>query len=351
MLHLLKPEFSNRIWDTFHQYISKVNLMKNVFLVTMIFLSFMTVNARKIKIENSISAISIATKNLNLPSKQNLGLASSIFDAGSKSDSAITNIALNKSAEASSVETDGTQAYKAFDGNSTTRWASAENTNTAWIWVDLGSVMPISKLVLKWEYSYAKAYQIEVSTDAVNWKSIYTTANGDGDSDIISNLTEVCQFVRMNAAERGTIYGYSLLEFEVYDTHLVNVALNKTYKASSVETDGTQQNKAFDGDTLSRWGSKESSDLEWIYVDLGAVFSLTKVSLKWELAYAKSYQIQLSNDAINWTTIYSTTTCKGGADEISGLQVAGRYVRMYATERGTEWGYSIYEFAVYGDSL
>ena len=324
--------------------------MKNAFLIMLISLSFTTVKARKSKIENRISAVSIAANNTDLPSKQNIDLALSIFDAGSKVDSVITNIALNKSAKASSVETDGTQAYKAFDGNGKTRWASAENTNTAWIYVDLGSVLPISKLVLKWELSYAKAYHIEVSSDAVNWRSIYTTANGDGDSDIISNLKEVCQFVRMNATERGTIYGYSLLEFEVYDTHLVNVALNKTYKASSVETDGTQQNKAFDGDTLTRWGSKESSDLAWIYVDLGAVSSLTKVSLKWELAYAKSYQIQLSNDAINWTTIYFTTTGNGGVDEISGLEVAGRYVRMNATERGTEWGYSLYEFAVYGST-
>ena len=325
--------------------------MKSVFLLTLILLCFTTINARENKWDNRIPAILASTINADLPSSQNNSLASSLFDTGIKLDSAIANIALNKIAKASSVETDGTQAYKAFDGNSKTRWASAENTNTAWVYVDLGSVVSISQVILKWEQSYAKTYQIEVSTDAATWTSIYTTSTGNGDSDVISNLKAVGQFVRMSGTDRGTIYGYSLLEFEVYDIHLVNVALNKTYRASSVETDGTQPNKAFDGDTISRWGSKESSEFEWIYVDLGAVFSLTKVSLKWELAYAKSYQVQVSNDALNWTTIYSTTKGKGGVDEISELAVAGRYVKMNATERGTEWGYSLYEFAVYGSKL
>ena len=261
-----------------------------------------------------------------------------------------TNMALNKTAVASSIETDGTQAYKAFDGKVETRWASIENSNTAWVCVDLGSVIPISKVILKWELSYAKRYKIEVSNDAVEWRSIYTTANSNGDTDIISNLKISGRFVRMNATERGTRFGYSLLEFEVYDLNLMNVALRKVYKASSVETDGTQQNKAFDGDIVSRWGSKESSDLEWIYVDLGTVCSIENISLQWELAYAKSYQIQLSNDAVNWTTIYATTTGNGGLDEISGLTAKGRYVRMNATERGTEWGYSLFEFAVYGST-
>jgi F5/8 type C domain len=59
-----------------------------------------------------------------------------------------------------------------------------------------------------------------------------------------------------------------------------------------------------------------------------------------------SYQIQVSNDNTNWTTIYSTTSGVGGVETfpVSG---SGRYVRMYGTARGTAYGYSLYEFGIY----
>lgn len=90
------------------------------------------------------------------------------------------------------------------------------------------------------------------------------------------------------------------------------------------------------------------SDPQSIYVDLGAQYNISEVVLDWETAYASAYQIQVSNDAVNWTTVYSTTTGTGGVDTIGGLSAVGRYVRMYGTQRGTAWGYSLWEFSVYG---
>jgi hypothetical protein len=74
---------------------------------------------------------------------------------------------------------------------------------------------------------------------------------------------------------------------------------------------------------------------------------IDRVKLFWERAYAKSYKIQVSDDAMNWTDIYSTTEGDGGIDDLAGLSGNGRYVRMYGTQRGTEWGYHLYEMEVY----
>jgi hypothetical protein len=71
------------------------------------------------------------------------------------------------------------------------------------------------------------------------------------------------------------------------------------------------------------------------------------VVLRWEAAYGKAYQIQTSNDAATWTTIYSTTTGKGGVETLNASG-SGRYVRMYGTARGTFYGYSLWELLVYG---
>ncbi len=50
---------------------------------------------------------------------------------------------------------------------------------------------------------------------------------------------------------------------------------------------------------------------------------------------------------MNWTTIYSTTTGTGGTQTLS-VSGTGRYLRMYGTVRGTGYGYSLWEFQVFG---
>jgi len=129
------------------------------------------------------------------------------------------NIALNKAAVASSIEDTGFEAAKAFDGSSTTRWASVEGTAPQWIYVNLGSSQAISKVKLNWEAAYAKGYKIQLSNDTgtpSNWTDVFTTTTGNGGIEEISFPSQNAKYVRMYATTRGTAYGYSLYEFEVY---------------------------------------------------------------------------------------------------------------------------------------
>ncbi|HEY7176702.1 MAG TPA: discoidin domain-containing protein, partial [Micromonosporaceae bacterium] len=71
------------------------------------------------------------------------------------------------------------------------------------------------------------------------------------------------------------------------------------------------------------------------------------VVLNWEAAYGKAFQIQTSPDGSTWTTIFSTTTGTGGVQDLT-VSGSGRYVRMFGTQRGTPYGYSLWEFQVYG---
>ncbi|WP_425281129.1 cellulase family glycosylhydrolase [Paenibacillus jilunlii] len=128
-----------------------------------------------------------------------------------------------------------------------------------------------------------------------------------------------------------------------------NIAANKTATASSSEDSTKTQDRAVDGNASTRWSSNYS-DPQWISVDLGSPNNVSGVKLNWEVAYAKAYQIQVSADNSNWTTVYSTTTGDGGIDHISFAATNARYVRMYGTQRATEYGYSLWDFEVYSDS-
>ncbi|GAA1284452.1 hypothetical protein GCM10009658_29810 [Planotetraspora silvatica] len=116
--------------------------------------------------------------------------------------------------------------------------------------------------------------------------------------------------------------------------------------ASSVENPGAPASAAVDGDLGTRWSSA-FADPQWIQVDLGATATIDQVVLNWEAAYARSFQIQVSANASTWTTVYSTTTGTGGTQTLN-VTGTGRYIRLYGTARATAYGYSLWEFQVYG---
>ena len=126
-----------------------------------------------------------------------------------------------------------------------------------------------------------------------------------------------------------------------------DLALDQPTTASSTQ-DATDYpaSDATDGDPGTRWSSL-FSDPQWLEVDLGSPQQICSVGLLWEAAYATAFQIQVSNDNSTWTTVYSTTTGTGGQQTFP-ISTTARYIRMYGTVRATQFGYSIFEFDVYG---
>ncbi|MFJ3104233.1 discoidin domain-containing protein [Streptomyces sp. NPDC086835] len=126
----------------------------------------------------------------------------------------------------------------------------------------------------------------------------------------------------------------------------VLLSQGRTATASSQENGGTAAADAVDGNAGTRWSSA-FSDPQWIQVDLGASATVTQVVLAWEAAYAKGYRIELSGNGTDWTTAHSTTTGPGGTETLN-VSGTARYVRMYGTARATQYGYSLWEFKIYG---
>ena len=319
------------------------------------------------------------------------------------------NLALNRPSSASSVEP-GTSftANLAVDGSAGTRWASGYS-DPQWLRIDLGARYQVSQVRLNWEAAYGRAYQIQVSDDDASWSTIYNTSSGDGGIDDLTGLAGSGRYLRVLGTSRATPWGYSLWELEVFgvadasapasptpvapantSTALpsptrtptatatspalatatpmvtatatvrpvqtatagreINLALNRLATASSVEP-GTSfsARRAVDGNAGTRWSSGYS-DPQWVRVDLGTRYGIDRVRLNWEAAYARAYQIQVSDDGAAWTTVYTTSSGDGGVDDVTGLTAAGRYVRVLGTARATEWGYSLWDFEVYGSA-
>ena len=95
---------------------------------------------------------------------------------------------------------------------------SKEGSASEWLRVDLGATKQVSHVKLTWEAAYGKAYSIQTSADGTTWTTIYSTTTGNGATDDLTGLAGSGRYVRMNGVTRGTSYGYSLYEMQVYGT-------------------------------------------------------------------------------------------------------------------------------------
>jgi hypothetical protein len=152
--------------------------------------------------------------------------------------------------------------------------------------------------------------------------------------------------VTLAAVAAVLVAGYATITAGQADAAGALLSQGKPATASSAENATTPASAAVDGNTATRWSSA-FADPQWIQVDLGATATIDQVSLNWEAAYARAFQLQVSADASAWTTIYSTTTGTGGTQTLA-VTGTGRYVRLYGTGRATAYGYSLFEFQIYG---
>jgi F5/8 type C domain-containing protein/glycosyl hydrolase family 16 len=260
-------------------------------------------------------------------------------------------ISQGRPATASSTENAGTPASAAVDGNPGTRWSSAFSV-PQWVQVDLGATAAVSRVVLSWEAAYASAFTVQTSTDGSAWTTVHTTTNGAGGTQDLA-VTGSGRYVRVHATAKATTWGVSLWELQVYGVlggtgpgtcGTANAALGRPATASSTENAGTPASAAVDGDAGTRWSSA-AADPQWLRVDLGSTQSICGVTLVWEAAYGRAFQVQTSVDGAAWTTVHSTTTGTGGTQTLA-VTGTGRYVRVYGTARATPYGYSLWELQV-----
>lgn len=105
---------------------------------------------------------------------------------------------------------------------------------------------------------------------------------------------------------------------------------------------------AVDDNVNTRWESA-FSDPQWISLDLGMEYNVSKVIIRWEAANAKDYTLEGSTDGINWIVIQTLQNMPGGnrIDTLKNINTNYRYIKVNGTARNLNYGYSIWEIEVY----
>lgn len=255
--------------------------------------------------------------------------------------SASGEVSLGKEATASAG-----QAAAAFDGVRTTRWASGPG-DEAWLQVNLGKPVVISKVELDWAPSYGRDYEVQVSRNGEDWTTVAgRTGREAAGVDTLGFEPVTARQVRLVGTRAGKKRnGYALWSARVFE--VPDLALRRPTTASSSEVASLGPENATDGDPRTRWASAYR-DGEWIQADLGSPQTVQRVLLDWEAASGRDYDIQVSDDATSWKTVASVRGKPGGArvDELTFDPVTARYVRMQGIKRATGFGYSLWRFEV-----
>jgi hypothetical protein len=124
------------------------------------------------------------------------------------------DLALRRTAFASSIQGVAWPASAAVDGDLESRWSSAFS-DPQWMTVDLAAVWSLSDVRVFWEQAYAVKYRVDVSLDNRSWTTVFRTSAGAGSTVDIPLDHVPARYVRVYGTKRSGQYGYSILELEV----------------------------------------------------------------------------------------------------------------------------------------
>ena len=284
-------------------------------------------------------------------------------------DSSGINVALGKTATASSAQD---PAANGVDGNSTTKWGSAldgswNGQDDEWYQVDLGATYRVDQVKLLWEgAAYGKDYDILVSTNGTDWTTVAQKRGQTAGTHGVTFAETEARFVKFQGIHRGSTFGYSFFEFQVFSQDGLAVGSQIVCGRDLVNAGGVTAtashgngNDAVDQNVWSRWdsgvvetpvgsGNYVGRDGEWLQVDLGQTTSVCGIKPTWEGAFAADYDVQVSVNGTDWTTAAQVRGVAGAGPEVTRFEpVTARYVKIVSVTRGTQFGISIWDLEVF----
>ena len=216
------------------------------------------------------------------------------------------NIALNKSAFASSSDNSTHPAGNATDGSLSTGWVS-QASDPQYIYVDLGKEYSICRVTLHWEAALGKNFKVQVSDDASTWTDVATFTNNISFDNFIPVQT-TGRFVRIFGTARGTTSGYALYELEVNGTAISTCPVPQNLSSANVAETSAQLNWTSNGSSKYTLQYKTVTAVNWTQV----VTADNSVTLN-DLACNTPYQFRVqsicnANDSSEFSTSAGFTT-------------------------------------------
>ncbi len=236
-----------------------------------------------------------------------------------------------------------------------------------WI-VDLEDSFTIDRINLYWENACAKVFDIYVSVDGDEWNRIVTEENGNpGQHTYVFDRTDA-RYIKLDMQYRSMTWGYNLYEIEAFTVGTVdkegestNITPDATAEASCYE-DVNSPDRAIDGNMGTRWQAPENDpdtgkprsdkdkNNDYITLKWDEAVNFNAVKIAWDYGHAREYDIQVSDDGEEFTTVASVKD--GGANDRRFIRFApqhAQYLRVQCVKVGA-YRCEIFEIEVLDES-
>lgn len=236
------------------------------------------------------------------------------------------NLSLDRPVYVSSGDKEDT----AVDGNEGTRWQADKDDKNEWLYVDLGKVATIDYIYMHWEAAYAKYYDIQVSDDEINWTTVYSKGKSVG-AYVDMAVSYKYTGVRTDGDYRFSVNWTSVenATYQVYVDDEIAIAGGDDYKFTNHGNDN--------GDIRFKKG-----------IHTVKVVAISK-DTKQEIGSGTcTFDAQEGASGNNGVEVDTQAALKQTIDSSELSKKTGRYVKIVTTERGTDYGSSLWEFQVWG---
>src|SRR5258708_2252337 len=260
--------------------------------------------------------------------------------------------ALDRTGWTTTASVNATTAGNAIDGAGTSNWnTGTAQTNGQYFQVNLGRRQTFNEVDLDTGTSttdFPASYQVLVSNDGATWTDV-ASALGSQPITAILFAPQVAQYIKV-VQTGSSSHWWTIAEFNVYSTPMLD-RTGWTASASSTGS-GSSVNNALDGNQGTRWTSGITQATgQWFEVDMGSTQSVGTILFdagpSSATDYPRGYQLQVSTDNTNWTTVspgYFGNTRTIALALPSSQNV--RYFRIIQTGTSSSW-WSIAELVVY----
>ncbi len=263
------------------------------------------------------------------------------------------------SASTNAPSSSGDAPWHALDGNISTRFSTDESQRAGlYLQVDLQYTETFNQLGLYVPGSptdYGRGFLVQTSDNASSWSTV-ASCNGTGARQVVSFPTQTARYLRI-VLTASTNYWWSIDELDLYapvgcSAAVGGLALPRSGWKAVTNANPSSSDvpaKAFDNNLATRFSTDQpqKSGL-YFQLDLGSVQNFDELSMLSPGSpndYARSFDVQLSDNATSWWTVAS---CNGTSDleTVSFPPQDARYMRITLTSATTYW-WSIDELYLY----
>lgn len=126
-------------------------------------------------------------------------------------------------------------------------------------------------------------------------------------------------------------------------------ALNKklTVHDTAAINDSSKPEFINDGDLSTVWQINRLADA-FFEIDLGEIYEINEIVMKWTASYAEAYSIELSADGQEWVLLGYIEDGDGAMDNIKFDATYARYIRVANFSAASGNTVALYDFNVYG---